>query len=165
MLAYDFFAASPALGGRSQTMYFNITDSVKKTVEVTYRTFDKKYELGSSDYSEWIEIPDRVECKGVFYTITAIGDYAMNDYCVGRPMYKEPSFYKKIENIKNKLAAQEISLTPLEMEETYPDVFNDYNQLSNSNEYCTGIMSITIPATVTRIGRAAFKGCSNLRSG
>jgi len=169
LFAYDFSAACTTIGKNnieyrnSQTIYYNITDSVKRTVEVTYRTFDKKYELGLSDYAEWIEIPSTVEYKGTLYTITAIGDYAMNDCCLGRPMYKEPSFYKRIEHINNKLASEGISLTQQEIEAIHSDDFSDYNTLSNSREYCIGITSITIPATVTRIGRAAFKGCSNMK--
>ena len=65
--AYDFYT-----GG----IYYNITNSSKKTVEVTY-----KYAYESS-YSGSVNIPVSVTYNGATYHVTSIGQSAFY-YCYG----------------------------------------------------------------------------------
>ena len=63
---YDF----EALNVEGQTLYYNITSSTDKTVELTYRA------SWSSSYEGFPVIPDTVSHDSVTYSVTRIGDSA-----------------------------------------------------------------------------------------
>ena len=65
--AYDFV---------SNGIYYNITNSTNKTVEVTYK--DTNY----NSYSGSVSIPSTVTNSGTTYSVTSIGSYAFQD-CSG----------------------------------------------------------------------------------
>ena len=67
VLAYDF---------KSGGIYYNITSSENKTVEVTYK--DTNYKSYSGD----VTIPSSVTHEEIEYSVTSIGDYAFL-YCSG----------------------------------------------------------------------------------
>ena len=70
--AYDFSAVY-----NGQTIYYNITSSTNKTVEVTYKGSSN----ANGDYSGYVTIPSTVTNSGTTYTVTAIGEQAFACNC------------------------------------------------------------------------------------
>ena len=75
--AYDFSAVCST----GQTLFYNIIDSDNHYVALTYPGTD-----GSSGWMGYTEptgnivLPENVQCNGITYSVTSIGDYAFY-YC------------------------------------------------------------------------------------
>ncbi len=76
-------------------IYYNITSSTNKTVEVTYRGY--KYNSYSNEYSGAVNIPESVTYSGSTYSVTSIGEYAFWD-CDGLTSVVIPNSVTSIGN-------------------------------------------------------------------
>ena len=61
-------------------IYYNITSSENKTVEVTFR--GEYYDSYSHEYTGAVTIPETITYGEVLYNVTSIGSYAFG-YCRG----------------------------------------------------------------------------------
>ena len=61
-------------------IFYNITDSNSKTVEVTYK--GSSYDSYLNEYTGCVVIPERVTYNGTTYSVTSIG-YGAFSYCSG----------------------------------------------------------------------------------
>ena len=182
--AYDF---------KVDGIYYNITSSADKTVEVTYML--SSYYSYYSDYSGTIVIPNEVTCNSITYKVTSIDYHAFND-CTGLTSVTIPSSVTSIGSYAFKgctgLTSISIPSSVTSIGEFAFDgctgltgpVFNSsifaYLPQNFSGEYsipegiehiansafysCTGLTSVTIPSSVTSIGNYAFDGCTGLTS-
>ena len=137
--AYDF-----AVDG----IYYNITSSADKTVEVTYKN------TSYNSYSGNISIPATVYYSGATYTVASIGDAAFWA-CGGLTNVTIPS---NVTSIGSVAFGGCTGLTSI----TIPSSITSIG--SNAFSGCSGLTSITIPSSVTSIGNGAFSGCSGLTS-
>lgn len=130
-------------------IYYNITSSKNKTVEVTYRGNSySEYK----EYSNEVTIPASVTYDGITYSVTSIGNY---------------SFYNC-----SSLTSISIPGTVTSMgESAFMDctllgsvtLCEGVTSIGNSAFYrCTSLSSISIPGTVTSIGEGAFSSCFKL---
>ena len=139
--AYDF---------EHEGVFYNITDAVNKTVEVTASPNNSGYEYY---YDRKYHIDESVEFQGVTYTVTAIGEGAFaNSHVTGVFI---PYTVTKIGSSAFGFCSDLKSVD-----------FDDNSlltEIGNAAFYnCSSLWSIEIPELVTSIGRIAFAGCSNL---
>ncbi|MBQ0128384.1 MAG: leucine-rich repeat protein, partial [bacterium] len=135
--AYDFSAVCST----GQTLYYNITDAVNHTVELTcpnhVEVDEEGYFISLYPWQNFqmptgsITLPETVENNGVVYTVTSVGDFAFF-YCEGLTgSLRIPNSVTAIGNY--------------------------------AFEYCSGFNSLTIGSSVTTIGDYAFHGCTGFR--
>ena len=117
------------------TIYYNITSSTNKTVEVTYK--EDGYFNYYDGYNGAVTIPSTVYYNGSYYTVTAIGDNAFMD-AGGLTSISIPSTVTSI---------GDYAFYSSEMD-------GDPNQLT----------SVTIPNSVITIGEHAFGRCFSLET-
>ena len=152
-------------------IYYNITSSTDKTVEVTYRDFYL------NEYSGAVTIPESVTCNGKTYSVTSIGYRAFED-CSGLTSVVIPNSVTSI----GVLAFYDCSgltsvVIPNSVISIGSSVFYDCSGLTsvvisnsvtsiedNTFRGCSGLTSVVIPESVTSIGSGAFSGCSGLIS-
>ena len=127
-------------------IYYNITSSADKTVEVTYKN------TSSNSYSGNISIPSTVYYSSTTYTVISINNYAFK-YCMGLTSVTIPSSVTSIghETFRGCTGLTSISI-PSSV--TSIDAYAFYG--------CSGLTSISIPSSVTYIGSSAFSKCNNL---
>ena len=143
--AYDFYS-----GG----IYYNITSSTYKTVEVTYRysNYDEQ-----ATYSGSITIPSTVTYNGSTYTVTAIGNYAFrNDE--ERIFLTSISIPSTVTTIGEYAFYCQSRLTSV----TLPSSLQSIGE--SAFKHCSLLTSITIPNSVPTIYDETFGGCSSLTS-
>ena len=169
--AYDF---------KSGGIYYKITDSSWKAVEVTYSS---TYDI----YSGKVVIPSSVSYNGDSYSVTAIGDSAFIQ-CISLTSVTIPS---SVTSIGSDAFAYCSGLTSITIPEGVTsigssafygcrglntiivkqgnpkyDSRDDCNAIieTDSNTLLWGCNTTTIPEGVTSIGRSAFRNCSGLTS-
>lgn len=163
--AHDF-----SVGG----IYYNITSSTDLTVEVTYQ--GSNY----SDYNEYIgsvTIPETVTYNSSAYRVTSIGTNAFRD-CESLSSIAIP---EGVTTIGNMAFSGCYGISSINLPETVTSFshssFSNYNgelivnsdipSASSSSYgafYACSFTKVTIGAKVTKIGKYAFYGCSNLIS-
>ena len=157
-------------------IYYNIIDSEKLTVEVTYRgSSSNSY---SNEYLGDVVIPETVTYESKTYSITSIGEYAFC-YCssltsvtipnsvtsIGRSAFYGTAWYNNQPDglvyagkVAYKYKGTMPSNTSIELAEGTLGI------AGGAFENCPSLTSITIPNSVTSIGECAFWNCSSLTS-
>ena len=142
------FAEDFAVGG----IYYNITSSTDKTVEVTFRgSYSNSY---SNEYSGAVTIPESVTYNGNTYSVTSIGFHAFYD-CSSLTSVEIPN---SVTSIGDWAFSECSSLTSV----VIPNSVTSIGSFAIS--YCSSLTSVVIPNSVTSIGDYAFVGCSSLTS-
>lgn len=132
-------------------IYYNITDSVAKTVEVTFKGSDGgEY----NEYTDSIVIPGAVRCAGITYSVTAIGNYAF-DECDSLIAVSIPN---EVTRIGFRAFSDCSSLRSVVMSENVDFVGSDAFAI------CSSLIEINLPNRVNYIGDYAFYYCRNLKS-
>ena len=134
VLAYDF---------ESGGIYYNITSTEDKTVEVTYK--DTNY----NSYTGDVTIPSTVTHEETEYSVTSIGNKAFQN-CTSLISVTIPN---SVVSIGNQAFYTCESLTNI----TIPDGVTTINDRTFYG--CVCLNSITIPNSVVTIGNSAFYGC------
>ena len=80
----------------SNGIFYNITSSIYKTVEVTHRGY--YYDSYSNEYSGAVTIPESVTYNGNTYSVTSIGSSAFRD-CSGLTSVEIPNSVTSIGNL------------------------------------------------------------------
>lgn len=140
VMAYDFSAENE----EGKTIYYNITSTSLKTVEVA----------GNADdlYAGDIIIPATAANNNVVYSVTGIADRAFEN-CVYLTSVVINESVVRIGNFAFKGCA--------ELEEiTVPNVVISFG--TNILENCTSLVSFNVPRLMTSIPEAFFKGCTSL---
>ena len=133
-------------------IYYNITDSEKLTVEVTYLgSYSYSY---SNEYTGSEVIPETVTYDSNTYSVTSIGDYAF-DGCSSLTSITIPD---GVTSIGSSAFYECSSLTSVTIGNCVTSIGDD------AFRGCSSLTSITIPNSVTSIGRTAFYNCSSLTS-
>ena len=132
-------------------IYYNITSSADKTVEVTYKgdTFFESYE-----YSDAVSIPELVTYSGSIYSVVSIGKFAFG-HCSGLTSVEIPN---SVTNIGDGAFFNCDGLTSVLIGNSVTRIGQE------AFYYCSGLTSIVIPNSVTNIEKSAFSGCSGLTS-
>lgn len=140
--AYDFSATYNGV-----TLYYNITSSTNKTVEVTFN-------VSASSYVGNLVIPSSVSYNGTTYTVTAIGTEAfisnVSLTSITLPNTITRIGYRAFFNCK------------LLATVTIPNSVTTIG--ANAFHNCESLTNFTIGTGVTSIGENAFKGCTSLTS-
>lgn len=143
-------------------IFYNITDEVGLTVEVTYKG-DNIYEY-EGEYSGDVVIPETVTYSGVTYTVTGIGCRAFSASGAVTSLF----IPKTVTEIEMPILSYYAGLTSI--------VVDDENPVYDSRENCNAIIKTSngklvvgckttvIPNTVKSIGRYAFHACIELES-
>ena len=142
------FAEDFAVGG----IYYNITSSTDKTVEVTCR--GDYFDSYSNEYSGAVTIPESVTYNGNTYSVTSIG-YKAFCACDNLTSVVIPNSVTSIEGWAFRDCS---SLTSVEIPNSVTSI--GYSAFC----YCSGLTSVEIPNSVTSIEWQAFYGCSSLTS-
>ena len=130
---------------------------------------DKTASVTSSDdkeekYQGEVVIPEVVVYEGEEYAVTGIGWFALKD-CSGLTAITIPS---NVKEIGGWAFSDCNSLTSIIVAENNPiyDSRNNCNAIieTNTKMLIAGCSTTIIPKSVTNIGDAAFRGCSNLTS-
>ena len=129
-------------------IYYNITGTNPRTVEVTYRDTDY------NSYSGEVNVPGTVTHGGVTYTVTAIGNSAFRK-CADLTSLTLPN---TITDIKPLAFYYCDGLTSLDIPNSVTTIHNEAFWI------CRGLTHVTIPNSVTSIGFDAFRNCSALAS-
>ena len=130
--AYNFSAVCNGV-----LMYFNITSSTNKTVEVTYKEDGYYNYHGTYAYEGAVTIPSTVYYNGSYYTVTAIGRYA---FCqAGR-------------------------LTSITIPNTVTSIGDYAFSAFESDSEPNRLTSVTIPNSVITIGEGAFSRSYSLQT-
>ena len=156
-------------------IYYNITSSDEKTVEVTYYLYDK--------YSGDVIIPATVTNEGIEYRVTAIGNsafswcYDLTSVTIGNNVttISDESFMEctDLEKFKGKFTSSDnrclivndrlVAFAQSGLSEyTIPEGVTTIGDWAFGG--CRGLTSVTIPNSVTTIGERAFVACENLTS-
>ena len=156
-------------------IYYNITDSEKLTVEVTYRGYS--YNSYSNEYTGSVVIPETVTYENKTYSVTSIGNSAFRD-CISLTSVTIPDGVTSIGDYVFYWCTSLTSITiPNSVTSIGGNAFRGCSRLTSitipdgvtsigsSTFYnCSSLTSVTIPDGVTIIGEAAFYGCSRLTS-
>ena len=133
-------------------IYYNITSSSNKTVEVTYR--GTSFDQYSNEYTGSVVIPSSVTYNGTTYSVTTIGSEAFYS-CSGLTSVTIPNSVTSIENYAFIDCSRLTSVT----------IPNSVTSIGNGAfYYCYDLTSVTIPNSVTSIGYQAFYKCTGLTS-
>lgn len=139
---FDFSSVAPS----GQTLYYKITNSSTKEVQVTY----PKREKDGSYYLYWftytrpvgdIIIPSQVENLGKIYMVTSIRDHAFDG-----GNFSDGSSYNCS------------GITSVTIPSTVTSIG------ISAFRACTGMTSIHIPSSITNIGESAFQSCFSMTS-
>ena len=130
-------------------IYYNITDSEKLTVEVTYR--GSSYYDYSNEYTGSVVIPETVTYAKT-YSVTSIGDIAFYD-CSSLTSVTMPD---GVTSIGNGAFYNCSGLTSV----TIPDGVTSIGSSAFYN--CSSLTSVTIGNSVSSIGNYVFEYCSGL---
>ncbi len=179
--AYDF---------KVNGIYYNITSSTNKTVEVTYQSYSNGTYV--SDYSGNVNIPSTVTYSGTTYSVTAIdwdAFYGCNSMtgvtipnsitsiginafygCSGLTRVNITSLaawcrisFASLQDSNPLYYAHHLFLNGVEVQDlVVPSTITTINDYAFSG--CSGLTSVTIPNSVTTIGNSAFWDCSGLTS-
>ena len=151
MLSLHAMAYNFSYTYQGTTLYYTITSTLSKTVEVTYYS----YSVQNNNYvSGAVVIPSSVINNGTTYSVTSIGLRAF-EYCSELTSVTIPNSVTYIGNY----AFYECSgLTSV----TIPNSVTYIGEGAFIS--CSGLTSVTIPNSVTSIGYYAFEGCSSLTS-
>ncbi|MBR3951944.1 MAG: leucine-rich repeat domain-containing protein, partial [Bacteroidaceae bacterium] len=125
-------------------IYYNITNSSEKTVEVTCK---------DDSYAGTINIPETVSYQGATYRVTRIGNYAFY-YCEGLTSITIPN---SVTSIGYQAFNNCDGLTSI----TIPNSVTSIGDWAFDR--CNELTEITIPNSVTSIGDGAFAYCYELR--
>ncbi|MCD8305203.1 MAG: leucine-rich repeat domain-containing protein, partial [Prevotella sp.] len=139
--AYDFSADNDD----GVTIYYNITSSTDRTVEVTG--------LGNYEYSGDVVIPSTVKYDNTTYLVTSIGESAFSVSSL--TSVEIPS---SVTSIGSDAFYYCESLTSIEIPSSVTSIGG------GAFFYCSSLTSIEIPSSVTSIGSSAFFYCSSLTS-
>ena len=139
VLAYDF---------ESGGIYYNITSTEAKTVEVTYK--DRNY----NSYTGDVVIPETVTKEDVTYSATSIGNSALK----GCSSLTSVTIPNSVTSIGNSAFYGCTGLTRV----TIPNSVTSIG--SYAFEVCTGLTSVKIGNNVSKINYRTFKNCSSLVS-
>ena len=145
--AYDFSAVY-----NGKTIYYNITSSTNKTVEVTYK--------GTSDangcYSGYVTIPSTVTNSGTTYTVTAIGEEAFANNCnltgVTIPNTVTSIGEYAFTYFEGGWTANQITSI------TIPNSVTTIGE--GAFRYCEKLQTVTLGSGITSIPDDCFKGCN-----
>ncbi len=150
-------------------IYYNITSSTDKTVEVTYT-------IGYNTYSGSVSIPQTVSNNGTTYRVTAIGTMAFRE-CTNLTGVTIPSsvtsigeaaFYKCTSlprvTIPNSVTFIGINAFLSCNNLTSVDISNSLTSIPANAFASTSLTSVTIPNSVTTIDQGAFNQCYSLTS-
>ena len=133
-------------------IYYNITSSTNKTVEVTYRGYSQN--SYKNEYSGAVTIPESVTYNESTYSVTSIGASAFY-YCYSLKSVEIPN---SVTSIGASAFFECYNLTSVEIP-------NSVTSIGASAFYnCFSLTSVEIPNSVTSIGEDAFFGCSRLTS-
>ena len=160
--AYDFVS-----GG----IYYNITNSSTKEVQVTYRDFDY------NSYSGSVSIPSNVLYNSEMYTVTGLGDKAFQN-STGLTGIIIPGTVTSVgEYVFSGCSALEKVVIPSSLKTVGWCMFSGCRSLTevtlpgtltkigySAFSHCTSLTHITIPASVTEIGGQAFYSCGGLKA-
>ncbi len=133
-------------------IYYNITSSTNRTVEVTYR--GSSYTAYSNEYSGSVSIPSSVTYNNNTYAVTSIGEWAFYN-CSTSMTVTIPS---SVTSIDVRAFYECSGLTRV----TIPNSVTSIGIQAFWN--CSTLMSVPIPTSVTSIGVMAFYVCSGLTS-
>ena len=129
-------------------IYYNINGT---EATITHRGTDS---WNHNTYSGSVTIPATVTYGGTTYSVTSIGDHALQN-CSGLTSITIPN---SVTSIGNYAFSGCIGLTSI----------NIPNSVTSIGNYafsgCSGLTNITIPNSVTAIGDLSFNGCSGLTS-
>ena len=146
--AYSFSATY-----NGKTIYYNITSSANRTVEVTYNNY-------GSTYSGAVTIPSTVTYNGYTYTVTAIGEEAFSQEG-NLTSITLPNTITRIGDWA--FAGQEMDNYPPNITTiTIPNSVTTIGE--NAFAYNYHLTSVTIPNSVTTIGESAFWRCHGLKT-
>ncbi len=127
-------------------IYYNITSSTNKTVEVTFRgNYDHSY---SNEYSGAVNIPESVTYNGKTYNVTSIGEDAFS-ICSGLSSVEIPN---SVTSIGDHAFGSCKGLTSVEIPNSVTSI-GDYAFGS-----CSSLTSVQIPNSVSYIGTSIFSG-------
>jgi hypothetical protein len=147
--AYSFSATY-----NGKTIYYNITSSANRTVEVTH----KNNELGT--YTGAVTIPSTVFYNGTTFTVTAIGEGAFSQ----EGELTSITLPNTITSIGDwAFAGSEMDNYPPKITTiTIPNSVTTIGERAFAYNY--HLTSVTIPNSVTTIGESAFWRCSGLKT-
>ena len=145
-MAYDF-----SYNYQGNTLYYTITSTTSKTVEVTYYS----YSVQNNNYvSGDVVIPSSVTNNGTTYSVTSIG-YSAFYSCRGLTSITIPNSVTSIGADAFYKCSGLTSVT----------IGNSVTSIGGYAFYnCSGLTSVTIGNSVTYIGYEAFYNCSGLTS-
>ena len=133
-------------------IYYYISNSTNKTVEVTYK--GDYYNSYSNEYTGNVVIPESVAYNGNTYSVTSIGNSAFYE-CSGLTSIV---IGNSVTSIGGSAFSYCSGLTSIEIP-------NSVTSIGISAFYgCSGLTSIVIGNSVTSIGGSAFAYCSGLTS-
>lgn len=156
-------------------IYYNITNSNTKTVEVTY--FGGNFNNNSNTYTGEYSIPSSVTDNGIEYSVNAIGDWAFYG-CSNLTAITLPNSIKTIggnafhncSNLKSIIIPNSVTIIKINAFKYCSNldsvtIGNSVTSIGcNAFYFCSKLSSLYIPESVTEIGSEAFYGCNSLVS-